>query len=245
MLQAILNINETTIKLTDRQLLDYIKCPNLFYIKYLTKIPVPPAKSFSYLVSEVINAYYGRLLEGKLPTMERLKKIWDKLCEDNPKVINEKKVVEGWGLIKSFDRYCYNNKIIIADTATPYSLELGPLITVTGTISTLRVNNGVVELFIVDCGAKQPDQMLLDMSLKYTLQLYALNQLTDKAKISCIRVLHLKSGNEYTSYRNKKDFDRLERIVNNVAKAIRNDIYYPREDFTCLQCNFKNYCGHL
>lgn len=244
-IQDFRNINCETLRLEEKQLADYIRCPNLFYIKYRSKIPLKETETFSSYVSEVVRAYFARLLEGKLPTTERAKKIWDKICETHEDELDARKVLEGWGLIKLFDKYCYDHRLVIADTETPYEITINSNTIIYGKLDAIRINNGNLELFVVDCGSRQPDQLLLDMSLRYTLEIYAINKLAEKHKISCLRVLHLKSGKEFTTYRTKKDFDRLERMIANVGKSIRADIIFPREDYSCPQCPAKNYCAYL
>mgnify|MGYP000709550451 CR=1 FL=1 len=48
------------------------------------------------------------------------------------------------------------------------------------------------ELFEIETSQKAPDQTLLNMSLKYTMQIYALRELSIAHPITNVRVLHLK-----------------------------------------------------
>lgn len=239
------NINLPRVVLSDTELLDYIHCPNLFYIKYMSHIPIADQVTMGSLVKLVINGYFSRLMDGKLPSISKAKNMWDKCCDEHPSVMTDKKVLEGFGLINLFDRYCYNNKIIIADFNSPYEVDFPGGVTVKGRFPAIRLNNNVLEFFCVEAGHAKPNQQLLDMSIKYTLQCYAMDKLSESHNLSCIRILHLKSGEEFTTYRHKKDYDRLERTVANIGKSIREEIFYPREDYTCPQCNAKNYCGHI
>lgn len=232
------------VRLTDEQLADYIKCPNYFNLKYLSKIPYQKPYTFNELVNQVAEAYMLKLMNGKVMTLDKAKKMWDKLCDDYPGVIKDKKIIEGIGLINQIDRYCRNQQVLIADVNTEYSLSFPNNIIVDGTTGIIRLNNKKFELFILEFSQNKPDQILLDMSLKYTLKIYAINKLSPDIQINNLRVYHLKSGNEYTSYRSKKDFDRLEKITSQVATAIRNEIFYPREDYTCPRCIYKTYCGY-
>ena len=38
--------SSTVMKITQQQVLDYVRCPNYFYFKYLTKIPDKPGQTF-------------------------------------------------------------------------------------------------------------------------------------------------------------------------------------------------------
>ena len=236
---------EKVVRLNDEQLLDYIKCPNFFNLRYLSRIPYQKPKTFHTLVNEIVEAYMIQLFNGKVMSMDKAKKLWDKQIDNYPVIVNtEKKVLEGMGLITQIDRYCKKNQVLVADVNTTYSMAFPGNAIIEGSTGIVRLNNKKFELFIPEFSQTKPDQTLLDMSLKYTLKIYILNKLSPDANITNLRVYHVKSGNEYTSYRSKKDFDRLEKTIATVAKAIRNEIFYPREDYTCPQCLYKNYCGY-
>ena len=100
------NINEPVLHLTEDELLDYIKCPNLFYFKYRTKIPSVEKKTLGKLVREVINYYYMKLLDGRAPNIESIKRKWDSLCDADKDALSDRQILEGYGLLKLFDKYC-------------------------------------------------------------------------------------------------------------------------------------------
>lgn len=243
-LRVATNVNEPVIRITDEQLLDYMKCANLFYFKHLSRIPDSTDKKMGELVKQVINGYFSKLMEQKLPKIDTAKRKWDKLCDANPRSMKDKKILEGFGLINFFDRFCFDNKLIIADFNTPYELVVPGNILISGHIGAIRVINKSLELFEVEPSQTAPDINLLNMSVKYTLQCYAANRLYKDYNLNHVNVLHLKSGKEYRTYRNKIQYDRLENIIRNVAYSIKNEIFYPREDYTCAQCAYKNYCGY-
>jgi CRISPR/Cas system-associated exonuclease Cas4 (RecB family) len=235
------------IRLTQEAVQDYIKCPNFFKMKYATKLPSKDDLSYHDLLQNVINAYLAHLMDGKVMTMDKVKNKWDKLVDEHK--VSDRKILDGIGYFNVIHNYCKTNKVIIADMNTPYEITFKDNIIINGNIGTIRYNNNKFELFVIETSQKTPEQILLDMSLKYTFQIYALNDMkkNDKIdfKISGVRIFHVKSGHEFTTYRTKKDFDRLEKTINAIGKAIRNDIFYPREDHMCPVCNFKNYCGYL
>jgi len=240
------NINnpKPLLVISDDKLMDYIKCPDFFYWKYLSKIPFKTKPSFSDLIKQVIDTYMVRLLNGKILTIQEAKRQWDKIIDNEGSRLNEKQILDGLGIINQLDRYCRNNKLIVADINSPYQLNFTENVAVTGKIGTIRYNNDKLELFVVETSRNLPNQIILDMSLKYTLQAYAISKLANNYNLNGIRIYHIKSGSEFTTYRTQKDFDRLEKTVKNISKAIRENIFYPREDFTCYQCCYKNYCGY-
>ena len=179
--------------------------------------------------------------------MSEAKRKWDKLAEEYPRTLTPKKIIEGVGIFTQVDNYCRSNRILIADMNSEYQMNFKNNIIVTGKIGALRYfDDNNLELFIIETSQKIPDKILVDMSLRYTMQLYAINKLTNnKLKINGLRIYHAKSGTEITSYRTQKDFVRLEKSIEAIGKAVRNEIFYPHEDYMCAQCKYKNYCGYL
>lgn len=241
-----ININNPPrlLQLTDEALMDYIRCPNYFYFKYISKIPVNKIPTFHELVQRVIDAYMFKLMEGKIMTSKQFKKMWDDFAEEYPMIISEKRILDGFGMINQIDRYCRQNQVIIADINSPYQINFKNNISLTGKIGIIRYNKTNLELFITETSQKLPDDFLLNMSTRLTLQMYAISKTTD-CQLDGIHVYHIKTGKELYSRRSAKDFEKLERIVGDIGFAIRNEIYYPREDYTCPQCKFKNYCGYV
>ena len=82
------------------------------------------------------------------------------------------------------------------------------------------------------------------MSLRYTLACLAAEKIYKGYELNYVNILHLKSGKEFKTYRNKTQKDRLEKAVINIAKSIREEIFFPRENYQCAQCAYKNFCGY-
>lgn len=238
------NINQPVLRITDKQLFDYIFCPNFFYFKYLSHIPNKKKKTTGEMVKEIINYYFAKLMQHKLPSIDTLKKKWDDLCNENAENMNNKTVLEGFGLINLFDKYCKNTKLIVADFDSEYQLNFSSNIILTGNLGAIRLVNKTLELFVVETSQKTPDQRLLDMSLKYTLACLAAEKIYKGYELNYVNILHLKSGKEFKTYRNKTQKDRLEKSVINIAKSIREEIFFPRENYQCVQCTYKNFCGY-
>ena len=242
--QNLVKKSSTVIKITQQQVLDYVRCPNYFYFKYLTKIPDKTGPTFHSLIKTIINYYFSALMDNKVPSDKEIKNRWDKMVEKYPLIIsNDKLIMKGYGLLNLFIEYCYKNRVLIADIDSPYQINVSSNTILTGQTGAVRLNEGKLELFEIETSQKAPDQTLLNMSLKYTMQIYALRELSIAHPITNVRILHLSSGKEFTTYRTNKDFDRLTNTLNKITKAIRNEIYYPREDYMCPQCSFKTYCG--
>lgn len=240
------NINDPplpVLKLTDEQLVDYIRCPNYFYFKYISQIPVTDQPTFHELVNKVIDAYMSKLMDGKIMTMGQAKRMWDKLAEEYPLVLTDKRVLDGFGYINQIDRYARQNKIIIADVNSEYQVNFKDNVIITGKTGIIRYNNNKLELFVAETSQKVPDEFLLNMSVMLSLRAYAIEKTSD-CSLAGVHVYHIKTGKELYTTRGKRDLDRVESLVKNVSFSIRNEIYYPREDYLCSQCKFKIYCGY-
>ena len=238
------NINEPVLRLTENELLDYIKCPNLFYFKYRTKIPLVEKKTVGTLVREAINYYYMKLLDGRAPNMESIKRKWDSICDAGKNELSGRQILEGYGLLKLFDKYCREKKLIVADFSSSYEIVFPGNIIVTGSIGAITLIGKKLELFVVETGSRHPDQRLLDMSIRNTLRCLAALRTFKGYELNCINVLHLKSLTEYRTYRSSIQYRRLEKAVQNIGRAIREEIYYPHESFECARCPYKNFCGY-
>ncbi len=208
MRQTPININNPpkVLMLRDEEVLDYIKCPNYFYLKYMSKIPLDNTPTYRDLIDQVINTYMYNLMDGKVMSYKMIKNMWDKLANKYPTVLTDKKVLDGFSLINQVDRYCYNNKVIIADVDSTYQINFKNNIILRGKIGIIRYNGDKLELFVIDTSQKQPDTFLLDMSLKYTMIMYGIKE-TSEYPLDGIHIYHVKSGREFYSSRTQKDFD--------------------------------------
>lgn len=233
-------MSEDILKLTTKQFFDYIECPKLFYTKYVSKIPVFENQSLNSLVNKVVKIYFVNLFDGKILKMPELKDEWDKVCKQYKSQIKETTITDGIMHLYNLTRWAETNMPIICDINTGYTLVFGNTILV-GNLGAIRCKDNKLELLVVEANRTSPNQDLVDQSMKYTLDIYAFNKIY-KQKLSFIRVLFTKNNKEIITYRTKKDFDRLKETINGVSKGIRNEIFYPRESFTCPSCLSKNYC---
>ena len=103
--------------------------------------------------------------------------------------------------------------------------------------------NRKIELLIHRFSNKAPNQIELDKKLKYTIDSYVLKKLYN-CEVAAIKVIHHKNNSEYITTRNNNDYDRLEISIKNIAKCIKDNLYYPRENVFCNTCYYKEYCKY-
>lgn len=230
------------MNITEKQLFNYIECPAMYDMKYNMKIPCSIEPLMNNLLDGITRYFFSNLLQGKVCSLDALKKKWDSICKANEECIDSKKNLEGFNYIYNFATWAYENKIALVDFDSTYTIYINDIELTLAMNPIIALGNNKFELLICRFSNKEPNQIDIDKRLKYTLDCYAFKKAYGK-EISAIRVVHFKNKKEYTSYRTQTDFDRLETTIKNVANAIASDIYYPRENILCSSCNYKNYCN--
>lgn len=230
------------MRLTEQQLFDYIYCPVKYYLKYKNKIMVPEEVTINKLLTQVAKYFYTTVANGKVPSLKQMQNKLDAICEANKDIVNSKKAVEMWAQIYNFYNWACDNKISVLDTDTKYILPVGEH-TIEGAMNPISLTpNKRLEILIVNFSSKIPDQLEIDTKLKYTLDTLAFNSANKDMQIDATRIHLVKSNKDIITTRTINDFDRLKSTVNNIAKSIQNELYYPRETFMCTSCNYRNYC---
>lgn len=236
----------TLIELTEDQLEDYIKCPNLFYIRHVNNILPRKQITIRTITEKYVNQMFYTLMDGKIPNIDHVLLDFSKECMEHKYPAINRDVQKASNQIVTLFNWLISNRIQIADTGSPFELTFpASNVILKGTFGKIRYNNDKLELLVTDLSNKDPDQNLIDISVRHTLQAYAIHKLIKKYELSCIRVLSVRYNRvtELFSYRSPIAFARLENTVNNIANAIRNNIFYPRESFECARCPVKAYCA--
>lgn len=229
--------------ITEDQLFDYITCPCYYDMKYNKRIPFSKELTMQSLLNQVARYFYSNLLNKKICTMDDLKRKWDSIYEKNKEFINSKRNIEGMNYIINFARWASENKIILADFDSTYSIFLDG-IEIQGNIGPISVLPGKrCELLSNRFSNREPNQNDIDKHLKYTLDCYAFKNAYNH-EISAVKIIHFKNNKEFTTQRTQTDYDRLCSTINGVAKGISSGAYYPRESVFCSSCPLKNYCKY-
>jgi hypothetical protein len=237
-----------TIELTTEQLENYIACPNKFYIQNVSGIPPSPKHLVRKIAEKYKDQMFYALMDGKIPDANTILTNFAEECAKNKFAPLHKEVVRGSNQLLVLHNWLVSHRVLVADIGTPFEVTFPKSnVILKGKFEPIRMFNNKLEMLSVSFSSANPDQTLADMSLKYTIQAYAVHKLVKKYDLSCIRVLGIKSTHltELLSYRTKDDFIRLENTVNNVACAIQNNIFYPRESFECSYCSVKAYCASI
>lgn len=232
--------------LTEEELFDYIRCPIRFDAIRNKHIITGEENSMSKHLGRVAHWFFLRLMDGVVPATSKLKQKWDKLCEQHSDYLTSQKNLEGIDKLMKLYRWAEDEQLVIGDLDIPYEYAIkdeGDVISFRGEVSAIAQSlkrNSKPFLLYLDFGNKYPDQALLDMKLKYTLDSYAVAELTKK--FLGIKVHHVKSGNDFYTMRQAQDYDRMKKAIANVAKSVHQKLYYPRENVMCSSCDMENFC---
>lgn len=226
------------IKLTETQLFDFMNCPAYFDTLYVKKLPAEERQSMSSLLSKVSSYFYLHLLNGKVCTLAELKKKWDSICEANG--LSAKQALEGMGEVARFANWMGHEQPVVLDINTPYIIKVGD-VELSGNLTPVFKRGGEKELVVTDFSTKAPDQRLIDMKLKYTLDAYVCRELFQE-NIAGIRVHSVKHNKDFRTTRSEPDYDRLKSTIEGIGKAIKEEAFYARESFMCTNCPAFTYC---
>lgn len=233
----------TTI-LTEKQLFDYIKCPILYDSIHNKQIFYCDKSSFNELLNKVSSFFYLNLLNSNVVSFDVLKNKWDSICLANN--LTPQKTLEGIDLINKMYRWAKNEELRILDLNSPYKFTLkfddAGIITFKGEMSAIAIGkkNKLPYMLITDFANRYPNQVLLDMKLKYTLDSYAFKQIYNKD--IGIKLHYVKDNKDFFTLRIDDDFNRLINTIKNVTISINNKLFYPRESIFCRTCGFLNFC---
>lgn len=229
------------MQVTEQQIFDYIFCPTKYDIKYNRQIPIQDPISLPRLLRKVSKFFYLQLVNGKVPSINELKNKWDSVCKANSDFIDSKKNIAGWGLIIQLVDWARKEQIMVVDVDTQFKLISGP-VEVTGQMETILIRKDrKSELLITNFADKIPDQIEMDMKLKHSLDAAAFKTITGN-HLDGIRIRSVKHDKDILTTRSDPDFLRLDSTIQSVAKGIKNNIYYPREQNLCSSCTAKQYC---
>lgn len=224
--------------ISEQKLFEYINCPLRY--SFICNGFKSTDSTFNKKVYGVVKSLYLSTLDKTYSTVKPMQNKWDKICEQEQ--MNPKKALEGLGHIISAFNYIDRNRITFSDVDSHYTLEVpGSKIIVQGQLDPFIDKGDHIEVIISHFGKKQPDIADINKKLKHTIDAYVLKKKYNKDVI--FKYVCFTTGNEYITLRNTRDFNRLEKIITEVGKAINDNIIYPRETFMCSSCCYLDLCG--
>lgn len=226
------------LQVTEQQIYDYMRCPVSYKLKHDRKI-VSTHVSLKNLLEPIAKSFYLYLMDGRVTPMHELRKKWDGTCRKYK--LENKQVLEGIDLLVKFHRWAANEKPIVLDVGSLYSLRIGNIEMAGNGGIVLATGSNMAELLVLDFGTKLAESIDIDRRLKWTMQCIAAQQQLG-FPVSGIRMYNVKFDKNLTSIRGQSEFDRLEASMLAIGKALEQDIIYPR-DFACSGCDVKDICA--
>ena len=230
------------VKISDKQLFEYMQCPAMFEMKYIKKIPEDKKElALSEILDKAAKYFLINLLNKRIVSNIEIKKKWDSLCQEYN--LDAKKTMQGLDMLFKLLNFAQRHKLVVLDMETEYQLNFNH-IELRGNLGTIiAAPKDKFELLITSFSSKNLDKDLIDMKLKYTLDILAFKTIHGRT-LQGVKIHHIKTDKDIFTCRNEGDIKRLQTTINNVGLAIKNKIYYPRESFMCSSCNYKNYCRY-
>lgn len=227
------------VTISEKQIFQYIKCPILYDIQYNKSLDVSASLTIKNQLKSLIDYFLFQLYDGKIPSMNDLKKKWDILMKEIGSA-DPKKAIEGLGTLINIYNWAHKNKLTVVDINSKYTKRFGEY-EVEGAIGPIISINNKLHYLVMDTTRKITNETLVDLNLKYTLDIYAFEHLYNK-KIESIIVYNSKHNKEFVFFKNEEDFKRLETSITNVCKAIDTNIYYPNSTVLCESCIGNSLC---
>lgn len=230
------------IQITEQQMMDYIKCPVLYDIKYNSAIKIhDEPDSLSYMLGKMAKYFYFHMLNGKICSMAELKSKWDSLCHQYNSM-DPKKNLEGLAMISKMLLWAQREQLTVLDIETKYSIHT-KTVELSGNLpAIISPKDGQYEILITDFSSRLPDIPIVNLKLQYTLGCYGFKCAYNRDPIG-IRVHNVKHGRDLKTIRNDNDYKRLRTAIEHVGQSIEKGLYYPRE-LNCHKCPGYDYCRH-
>ena len=232
------------LNLTENQLFNYIKCPIHYDTTYNKKFTLPEKPTMNLLLKKIWNLFCINLVNGTVLSKAVLKNKWDIVCEKNPDIITESKCLAGLGALMKMYAWAEQEELRIADINIPYNISFNrgrDSVNINGEIGAVAINaKNNLSLIDIDFNDRLTNQSMIDMKLKYTMDIYAMKALYNKDV--GIRIHNIKHNKDWYSIRIPEDMERLKHTVLNVGYCINSKMFYPRESVFCLNCELLHYC---
>lgn len=230
--------------LSEKDFLNYIKCP--LYYKLESNGHDLRRETYKTFLHDTADKYIKRVgstkLLGNFDHEHFIKKHWDKVCMENQNIITPKQCIQGWGYLYRILEFINVTGVEVLDPEITYVIEPeGTKHALTGTLDPIIKQGDFYTTLVISFSDSLPENYVMDMNLKHTIDAYALNQFIPNIQ-HCITYHSFKSGAEKDTLRFSQHFKRLEYILEVVGNCIEQDLIYPRNSFSCSTCSLRGVC---
>lgn len=261
-----------TTELTIQQIYDYMNCPYRYKLKYIDKIEGKESKKtmYSKAIHKSIYFYYYTLMNNRRPSGNEMKNKWSNmwkeakeggidvtkfLLEERPPIgvtgeryrdRADKYSIQGYEAIHLFQTKIKDENIIPIAVDYPYRviIEGIPLVGNFEVVQEKVEESGKRFMEIIDfkTSTSAPSNFDLHHDLSITASSYAFRTLFKKEE-DRNSFYYAKTGTHYYTKRNELEYERLKKVVYDVANQIAREQFYPRQSFMCNSCPLMDVCN--
>lgn len=246
--------------LTYKKIMDYFRCPLLYYFKHEAKMGREEKDSVLYQdkLRSVAMFYYYNLMNGVKPRKEVVQDKWQKTWDDFPDTVEDilfresnpnrtrkrNYTTDGIKALNDFYDMEVELDFLPIVVNTEVSLRLGDYI-LRDNIDLIREVNQdgdrELEILRITNTSVKSKNYKLTKDILATFQTMAFRKLFE-AKEDYTTIYNLYHGTKYVINYNDNDFKRLETTVQGVGKSIDNKVFYPIVSHQCTSCQYLDVC---
>ena len=220
----------------------YKKCPVRYHMK--TCGYNVSHKSYNDYLHDMFNFLVAAMFFYGEEAVSKTEEYWADIYKKNMDVISEKQWLKGVGyLCNIYDYFLFSDMKIVA-VNHPYVIEFPDHgVALSGTIPVIANEGNSKQYIIIDPSFSSTAKTSkdLDHNIKYTAYSKAISDLYDGTAIIINR--NFNTGQESLPIlRNELHYSRLGMIVKKTIESINNELYVPRDDYSCNSCKLCGLC---
>lgn len=229
------------------QLKDYEKCPRLYKLKYVLKIPETPAHnaSFGKSVHDALFDYHQLLIEGKKVPWDEFETIYKRRWVPvgyKSKEHEGEMYKEGLTLLQQYHALDRQRDSVPEMLEKEFSVRLETCHLI-GRIDRIdRLPGGEYEVIDYKTG-KSRSQKEVDKDEQLTVYALACRDAL-KIKPGLLSLYFVKQGEKTSTTRNDAQIEEIKEEINRTVNDIKEGKFQPaKNDRNCSQCQYRIICG--
>jgi hypothetical protein len=245
------------VRISIREIKDYIRCPLFYKLKNLDEIPIDKTINsyFKDYFRLALFFFYFSLLEKKKKSFELMMKRWEELwfskemMEMFPEEELKKKSNEAAMLMNAFFKRFSNEPITPIAVNFQYEaiFEGKEHLHVTGDIDLIKIvndrtNRSETCIVAFSMSKSYPDIFMVKNDLGMSVASYAFRS-NFKAKEDKMILQNICCAEDTPTLRTSNDYLRAEKSIRNICNGIKNGVFYPSPNaISCGDCSYKLFC---
>jgi DNA helicase II / ATP-dependent DNA helicase PcrA len=235
-----------SLRLSFSRISTFKMCPLKYKFRYVYQLaePLSHAASFGSSVHNALNAFYGELKTGGIPTLERLwalyQKHWIPMGYTNTAHHDARKL-EGWDMLKKFFESNSASWVMPSYLERPFTLKLKDL-AVSGRIDRIdRLPDGSYEVIDYKTG-KMLDQKAVDKDLQLSIYALACRDVY-KIPVSSLSLYYLGDNKKITTHRSDEQLSTTSLELSEISSTIGDSTFEAKPSaYICGFCDYNLVC---